>query len=102
MAELSREDRLQGLRQLIRETEAELVRACRPMEGNVTERNKLRVQLEVLDGQSDVGPYNPDAIRALADQIDQKIVSDQDDIAWLERRLSLYQARLSELEGASS
>ena len=90
MAELSREDRRQGLRQLIRETEAELVRARRPMEGNVTERNKLRVQLEVLDGQSDVGPYNPDAIRALADQIDQKIVSDQDDIAWLERRLSLY------------
>ena len=102
MAELSSEDRLQGLRQLIQETEAELVRARRPMEGNVTERNKLRVQLEVLDGQSDVGPYNPDAIRALADQIDQKIVSDQGDIAWLERRLSLYQARLSELEGGPS
>ncbi len=102
MAELSGEDRLQGLRQLIQETEAELVRARRPMEGNVTERNKLRVQLEVLDGQSDVGPYNPDAIRALADQIDQKIVSDQGDIAWLEKRLSLYQARLSELEGGSS
>jgi hypothetical protein len=102
MAEWTDADRLQGLRQLIRETEAELVRARRPMEGNVTERNKLRVQLEVLDGQADVGPYNPDAIRALADQIDQKIVSDQGDIAWLEKRLSLYQARLSELEGGSS
>ena len=102
MAELTNADRILGLRQLIQETEAELVRARRPMEGNVTERNKLRVQLEVLDGQTGIGPYNPEAIHGLADQIDQKILNDQSDIAWLEKRLNLYKTRLEELEGSWS
>ena len=102
MAELTNADRILGLRQLIQETEVELVRARRPMEGNVTERNKLRVQLEVLDDQTGIGPYNPEAIRGLADQIDQKILNDQSDIAWLEKRLNLYKTRLEELEGSWS
>ncbi|HEX2171860.1 MAG TPA: hypothetical protein VHL09_05395 [Dehalococcoidia bacterium] len=102
MAEITNADRISGLEQLIRETEAELKRAQGPMQGNLTERNKLRVQLEVLNGQTDIGPFNPDAVRGLADQIDQKIVSDQGDIAWLQKRLSLYQARLAELQGQQS
>jgi hypothetical protein len=99
MAELTNADRIAGLEQLIRETEAELKRAQGPMSGNITERNKLRMQLEVLDGQSGIGPYNADSIRGLADQIDEKIRNDQGDIAWLEKRLSLYRNRLAELQG---
>lgn len=99
MAELTNADRIAGLQQLIRETEAELKRAQGPMSGNVTERNKLRAQLEVLDGQTEIGPYNPDAIRGLADQIDEKIRNDQGDVTWIEKRLSLYRARLAQLEG---
>ena len=68
------------------------------MEGNVTERNKLRVQAEILGGVSGVGPFNLEAVQGLADQIDQKIASDEGDMAWLEKRLGLYQARLAELE----
>lgn len=98
MADITDADRIAGLRLLIQETEAELTRAKRPMEGNIAERNKLRVQLEVLDGESGIGPYNADAIRGLADQIDQKIAVDQSDIAWLEKRLHLYRERLRQLE----
>lgn len=99
MAEITDGDRIAGLRLLIQETEAELNRARRPMDGNIAERNKLRVQLEVLEGQSDIGPYNAAALRELADQIDQKISNDRADIVWLEKRLNLYQARLQQLGG---
>ena len=99
MTELTDAQRVQGLRQLIQETEAELVRARRPMEGNIAERNKLRVQLEVLEGQDGIGPFNGEALRGLADQIDQKIANDEGDIAWLEKRLDLYRSRLHQLEG---
>lgn len=99
MAEFTDADRISGLQQLIRDTEAELKRAQGPMSGNMTERNKLRVQLEVLQGQTDVGPYNADSIRGLADQIDEKIRNDQGDVAWIEKRLGLYRSRLAQLEG---
>lgn len=101
MAQLTDAERIAGLKLLIAETEAELTRARRPMDGNIAERNKLRVQLEVLDGQGEIGPYNADAIRGLADQVEHKIAADQGDITWLEKRLRLYQARLAALEGRS-